>query len=98
MKKNARQYTIRNIPERVDRVLKQRVREYGKSFNQVALEALMAGAGESLRPKRDFSEVIGSLSAKEAALLEEEIRFQHQIDPNLWPNLSDKNPTENRKK
>jgi plasmid stability protein len=84
MNKNARQYTIRNIPDQVDRALKRRAKEAGKSFNQVALEALASGAGESLRPKRDFSEVIGSLSEKEAMGIEEEIRLQHQIDPRLW--------------
>ena len=84
MNQKTRQYTIRNIPEGVDRALRRRAREADKSFNQVALEALVAGAGENLKPKRDFSEVIGSLSAQEAERLEGEIRLQHQIDPDLW--------------
>jgi hypothetical protein len=84
MAKNALQYTIRNIPERVDRALRRRAKEAGKSFNQVALEALALGAGEGLKPKRDFSEVIGSITAKDAAQIEEEIQLQRQIDPRLW--------------
>jgi plasmid stability protein len=84
MKKNHRQYTIRNIPDRVDRVLRRRAREAGKSFNQVALEALVSGAGEKIKIERDLNEVIGSLSEKEASQLEDEIRLQHQIDPELW--------------
>ncbi|MEW6056929.1 MAG: hypothetical protein AB1540_09975 [Bdellovibrionota bacterium] len=84
MKKNARQYTIRNIPEKVDQILKKRVRETRKSFNQVALEALAAGAEVNLAPKRDFSEIIGSLSDKEAARIEQEIRLQRQVDSDLW--------------
>jgi plasmid stability protein len=84
MQKHTKQYTIRNIPERVDRVLKRRAKETGKSFNQVALEALASGANESLKPKRDFSEVIGSLSEKEALKIDEEIRLQRQIDLELW--------------
>jgi plasmid stability protein len=84
MKKAAKQYTIRNIPDRVDRVLRQRARELGKSFNQVALEALVSGAGEALRPKRDFSEIVGSLSEKEATKIDEEIRLQRQIDEKMW--------------
>ena len=84
MKKSTKQYTIRNIPERVDRVLKRRARDAGKSFNQVALEALVSGAGESLKPRRDLSEVIGSISKKEAQDIEEEVRLQHQIDLELW--------------
>jgi hypothetical protein len=84
MHKHTKQYTIRNIPERVDRVLKKKAKESGKSFNQVALEALASGAGESMKPKRDFSEVIGSLSEKEASRIEAEIRLQRQIDSGLW--------------
>ncbi len=85
MKKNAlKQYTIRNIPDSVDRTLKQRAKAAGKSFNQIALEALTIGAGQNLKPKRDFTEVIGSLSSREAKTLEEDIRLQHQIDPGLW--------------
>ena len=84
MSKNTRQYTIRSIPDQVDRALRKKARDAGKSFNQVALEALANGACESLKPKRDFSEVIVSLSEKEAARIEEEIRLQRQIDPRLW--------------
>lgn len=85
MKKNtALQYTIRRIPPRVDRVLRKRCRQTGKSFNEVALEAIAAGAGEKVRPERDFSEVIGSLSKKEAAEIEREILRQHSVDPELW--------------
>lgn len=84
MSKPTKQYTIRRIPDRVDRALRRRAREAGKSFNQVALEALASGAGESLVPKRDFSEVIGSMSKSEAARIEEELRLQRQIDSRLW--------------
>ena len=59
-------------------------KDEGKSFNEVALEALVSGTGESIRPKRDFSEVVGSLSKAEAEKIEEEIRLQHQIDVELW--------------
>jgi hypothetical protein len=79
-----KQYTIRNIPSDVDRVLRRRAKADGKSFNQVALEALVAGAGRDLKPKRDFREVIGSLTRKQADDFEAEIRRQHQIDPELW--------------
>lgn len=84
MKSNARQYTIRNVPPEVDRVLRRRAKETAKSFNQVALDALVAGTGQSMTPKRDLGEVVGSLTKKEAAHIEEEVRLQHQIDPELW--------------
>lgn len=81
---NAMQYTIRNVPPEVDRVLRRRAKEAAKSFNQVALEALVAGTGQSLVPKRDLREVVGSLTKKEAEHLDGEIRRQRQIDPELW--------------
>ena len=85
MKKHIhKQYTIRNIPQRVDRILRQRVRESGKSFNQIALEALISGVGEGLRPVRDLTEIIGSMTEQEAEKIEEEIRIQRAIDPELW--------------
>lgn len=82
--KSTKQYTIRNIPARTDQILRRRARESGKSFNQVALEAIVSGAGETMKPRRDFREVIGSLSEKEASRIEEEIRLQRQVDEELW--------------
>lgn len=80
----ARQYTIRNVPDEVDAVLRRRAKQLGKSFNQVVIEALAAGAGLELKPKRDLSEVVGSMSPAEARRMEEEVRLQRQIDPELW--------------
>ena len=79
-----KQYTIRNVPQRVDRILRQRAKETGKSINQIALEALMSGVGEPLRPNRDLDAVIGSMSVSEAKKMDEEIRLQRTIDPELW--------------
>ncbi len=84
MSVRARQYTIRNVPEEVDTVLRRRAKQLGKSFNQVVLEALAAGAGLELMPKRDLSEVVGSMSPSEARRMDEEVRLQRQIDPELW--------------
>lgn len=84
MKANARQYTIRNVPDQVDVVLRRRAKQLGKSFNQVVIEALAEGAGLALKPRRDLSEVVGSMSPAEARRIEEEVRLQRQIDPELW--------------
>ena len=35
------QYTIRNIPPAVDRVIRKRSQQYGKSFNQTVVELLV---------------------------------------------------------
>jgi plasmid stability protein len=79
-----RQYTIRNVPADVDRELRRRAKQLGKSFNQIALEALVAGAGLRLHPKRDLTGIAGSMTDEEGAELEREVRLQRQIDPDLW--------------
>jgi hypothetical protein len=84
MNKPTIQYTLRNVPERVDQTLRRRAKESGLSFNQVLIDALTVGAGETSRPRRDLSEVVGSLSKREAARMDEEIRLQRQPDPGLW--------------
>ncbi len=88
MKKNALQYTIRNIPQSVDRALKQKAKVLNKSFNQTALEALILGSGESTESlntkRRDLSEIINSMTYEEAEEQENEIRLQHQIDSEIW--------------
>lgn len=38
---NKLQYTIRNVPEAVDKVIRNRVKREGKSFNAVVLDTLM---------------------------------------------------------
>ena len=84
MNKNlARQYTIRNVPEYVDQILRQRAKVTQKSFNQVALEALIFGAGKT-PPKRDLSAIVGSMREDEATMIEEEIQRQRQVDAELW--------------
>lgn len=84
MKHSSRQYTIRNIPDHVDLILRQRARISTKSFNQVVLEALAAGAGERQAPQRDLSDIVGTMSEEDAAHIEKEVRRQRQIDWDLW--------------
>jgi hypothetical protein len=67
------QYTIRNVPDLLDEVLRRSAREQGKSLNEVAIEALARGAGLSERRlrQRDLSDIAGTWrkdSAFEAAL------------------------------
>ena len=79
-----RQYTIRNIPSDVDRVLRTRAKTLSKSFNQVALEALIAGAGQGERPRRDLREIVGSMTEAEARRIDAEVERQRAIDPKMW--------------
>jgi plasmid stability protein len=87
MRANAvKQYTIRNIPANVDRALRRRARETRRSFNQVVVEALVAGSGEADVPQQhhDLDFMIGSMSEAAAARVEAEVRAQRRIDPDLW--------------
>ena len=39
------QYTIRNVPDALDRVLRERAKRKGISLNEAAVEAIMRGLG-----------------------------------------------------
>jgi hypothetical protein len=78
------QYTIRGIPPAVDAALRERVRVSGKSLNQVAIEALAAGLGVTLAPRkrRNVDGIAGSwIEDKD---FDEAIAAQDQIDEDMW--------------
>ena len=56
------QYTLRKIPREVDKALRQKAKQEGKSLNQVAVEALARGASvDPVRPKfRSLDFLIGT--------------------------------------
>lgn len=82
---SGRQYTIRNVPQRVDQALRRRAQATGKSINQVAVEALIEGSGEGGRIAHDDLDfLVGSLSKAEAKILDREIAHQRLIDEKLW--------------
>ncbi len=56
------QYTVRNVPKRLDAALRRAAGEQGKSLNQVTIEALTRGVGVNGEPtrQRDLSDIAGS--------------------------------------
>jgi plasmid stability protein len=78
------QYTIRNIPAALDKLLRRRARERGASLNETAVEALAHGLGADLAPvkRRDLSDIAGAW--KSDPLFDEAVRHQDSIDPELW--------------
>jgi len=62
MKPRKPQYTIRNVPERTDALLRETAAEYGTSLNEAALAALMrgVGAGADAVEHHDLDALIGS--------------------------------------
>ncbi|MEA3292037.1 MAG: hypothetical protein U9Q71_07035 [Pseudomonadota bacterium] len=78
------QYTLRNVPPKLDEALRHRARMEHKSLNRVAIEALMRAcslAGQPLR-QRDLSDVIGRW--EEDSETETALKDQRRIDPELW--------------
>jgi hypothetical protein len=78
------QYTVRNIPELLDAVLRRTAREKGKSLNDVALETLSRGAGlsEQRSRQRDLSDI--AQSWREDPAFDSAIAAHDTIDPDLW--------------
>jgi plasmid stability protein len=77
------QYTIRNIPPELDRAIKARAKQLGKSVNQVALEALARSLGQPVR-RRSLRDMPGAWSSREAKQFDRLLREQRQIDEELW--------------
>lgn len=82
------QYTIRNIPPHLDRVLRERARERGQSLNETAIDALLDGAGLTDRPiaRRDLSDIAGAWV--EDPEIDAALEDQRRIDPDLWDSTS----------
>lgn len=78
------QYTIRNVPARVDAALRRRAKQEDKSLNEVALDALLQAtglAGERLR-RRDLSDLAGTWADDPEC--EAVLEAQDRIDVDLW--------------
>ena len=78
------QYTIRNIPDYLDATLRDFARREGKSLNQVAVAALVRGAGLAEREsvKRDLSDIAGTW--QEDPAFDSAIAEQQKIDEAIW--------------
>lgn len=78
------QYTIRNIPKRLDKELREAARREGKSLNQTVLEYLMVACGLTGQEvkRRDLADLAGGWQEDEA--VDEALNAQRQIDPEMW--------------
>jgi len=78
------QYTVRNIPDYLDAKLRDAARREGKSLNEMAVAALVRGAGLAERecPKRDLSDIVGTW--QEDPAFDSAIADQHKIDEAMW--------------
>lgn len=77
------QYTIRNVTAALDKALKARAKQLGKSLNEVALEALARTVGEPVR-RRELRRMPGSWTKSEAKAFDRFLQEQRTVDEELW--------------
>lgn len=78
------QYTIRNIPPEVDRVIKKRSKQSGKSFNQTVVDLLSLQTFGTTQVPADmnFDWLFGANTLDES--FDDAIHDLSQIDEKLW--------------
>ena len=78
------QYTIRNVPETLDKALRRLARDRGKSLNEVAIEALARGSGVIGKPdrQRDLADIAGTWRKDPA--FDSALDAQDTIDEEMW--------------
>ena len=78
------QYTVRNVPKRLNAALRRSAREQGKSLNEVTIEALTRGAGVSgeRTRQRDLSDIAGSW--REDPVFDSAVADHDVIQAELW--------------
>jgi plasmid stability protein len=78
------QYTLRNIPKQLDRLLRERARREGKSLNEVVLEALRRALELEGEPviHRDLRDIAGTWVSDDE--VDRALADQRRIDPDLW--------------
>lgn len=82
-----KQYTIRNIPEPVDRYLRKRAKLSGQSLNQVVINELSEKAGvgkQSLVESLDWFIGSGSIDKATLEALEEDDKLQKDLTRKQW--------------
>lgn len=78
------QYTIRQVPEALDRALRQRSEHDGASLNETVLNVLARGSGLANEPMRfhDLDDLAGTWV--EDSKFDEAIRAQDRVDARMW--------------
>ena len=78
------QYTLRNVPEHLDRALREQARREHRSLNEVVIAALLRAVGRHGEPpiQRDLSDIVGTWveDPEQDRILQD----QRQIDPGMW--------------
>jgi len=87
MKTKTKQYTIRNIPEPVDRYLRKRAKLSNKSLNQVVIEELSIRVGDGQKniiESLDWFIGSGGIGDDVIQVLEEDDKVQKELTRKQW--------------
>lgn len=79
--------TLRNIPSKLQEVIRQRAGREGLSLNKTVLRMLEEASGQrTTGPElhHDLDHLAGTWSDKDAAAFEAALVEQRRIDPELW--------------
>lgn len=78
------QYTLRNVPSRVDQRIREVAEQYGSSLNQAALEALSRGLNLGTEPviHHDLDDLAGTWVADPA--FDQAMKAMDRVDKELW--------------
>jgi hypothetical protein len=84
MKTQAQQYTIRNVPARLDRALRSKAAARGVSLNTLMIQALEAEAGLTATPRTydDLDDLFGTWVHDPA--VDRTLAEQRRVDPRDW--------------
>ena len=79
------QYTIRNVPEALDRELRERAKLKGISLNDVVIEAITRGLGlaDAEITNDDVDDLIGTWKSDDE--FDRTIVEQDKVDTDGWP-------------
>jgi plasmid stability protein len=81
-----RQYTVRNIPEHVDRALRRKAARERKSLNAILRDALIREADATELSGRVYTDLDAFAGTwVDDAGFDDAIRAQDQVDESLWP-------------
>ncbi|HYX23762.1 MAG TPA: hypothetical protein VFC23_06380 [Thermoanaerobaculia bacterium] len=79
--------TLRNIPPKLQEVIRQRASTDGLSLNKTVLRMLEEAAGQTASGRElhdDLDQLAGTWSTEEAAAFEAALAEQRRVDPELW--------------
>jgi plasmid stability protein len=80
------QLTLRNIPDDLERAIRDSSKKSGQSINETVLDLLRKGISLSQEgnKQRDLSLMSGTWSQKEFEEFENNIKVCEQIDEDIW--------------